>query len=151
MVLNEFDIKYLKKKTNQRWRHHRPTRRSTTPWWSFCTHWLSRCWCPSYHNQILGIVFLWIKHSTWIRNPQGHTIPRSYRLMFPYTKNTTKYESLIISINMVWKITKLQVYRDSHLVINQVNDDYQRKDDKMMPYKRMIDYFKKYFFEIKFE
>jgi ribonuclease HI len=85
--------------------------------------------------------------------PQGYTIPRSYRLLFPCTNNTAEYEALIIGVKMAveWKIIELQVYGDSQLVINQVNDEYQTKDDKLMPYKRMIDDFKKYFVEIKFE
>lgn len=86
-------------------------------------------------------------------NPQGHTIPRSHRLMFPCTNNMIEYEVLIIGIKMdiEWKIIELQVYGDSQLVINQVNDDYQKKDDKLMQNKRMIDEFKKYFVEINFE
>lgn len=85
--------------------------------------------------------------------PQGHTIPKSYKLMFPCTNNMAEYEALIIGIKTIveWKIQELQVYGDSQLVINQVNDDYQTKDDKLMPYKRMIDDFKKYFMDIKFE
>lgn len=88
------------------------------------------------HGSRVGILFV---------TPQGHTIPRSYRLMFPCTNNTTSYEALIIGIKMAveLKITKLQVYGDTQIVINQVNDDYQIKDDKLMPYKRMIDDFKK--------
>lgn len=58
--------------------------------------------------------------------PEGHTIPRSYKLMFPYTNNVVEYEALVTSIKVVveWKITKLKVYGDSQLIINQVNDDY---------------------------
>lgn len=36
-------------------------------------------------------------------------------------------------------------------MINQINDLYQTKDEKMMPYKRMVDDFKKYFMFISFE
>lgn len=37
----------------------------------------------------------------------------------------------------------LQVYGDSQLVIRQVNDNYQTKDDRLLPYKRMVDDLKK--------
>lgn len=62
---------------------------------------------------------------------EGHTIPKSYKFMFPCTNNIVEYEALVTSIKMVieWKITELKVFGDSQLVINQVNDDYQTKDD----------------------
>lgn len=99
----------------------------------------------SYTQHGSGTRILYITH-------QGHTIPKSNRLMFSCTNNTVAYEALIIGIKVAvkWKITELHVYGDSHLVINQVNDDCQTKDDKLMPYKRMVDDFKKYFVEIKF-
>ena len=67
--------------------------------------------------------------------PQGHTIPRSYSLMFPCTNNIAEYEALITGLKttLEWRITELQVYGDSQLVINQINDDYQTKDDKLLP------------------
>lgn len=59
----------------------------------------------------------------------------------------TEYEALVTSIKMAteWNITQLQVFEDSQLIINQINDDYQTKDDKLMPYKKMVDDFEKYF------
>lgn len=43
------------------------------------------------------------------------------------------------------------MYGDSQLIIYQVNNEYQTKDEKLMPYKQMIDDLKKYFMDIKFE
>ncbi|XP_059071335.1 uncharacterized protein LOC131865675 [Cryptomeria japonica] len=85
--------------------------------------------------------------------PEGHTFPRSYILIFPCTNNVAEYEALVTGIKVVveWKITELKVYGDSQLIINQVNDDYQTKDDKLMPYKHMVDDFKKYFANITFK
>lgn len=40
---------------------------------------------------------------------------------------------------------ELHVFGDSPLVIRQANDDYQTKDEKLMPYKKMVDNFKQYF------
>lgn len=37
------------------------------------------------------------------------------------------------------------------IVINQINDEYQIKDDKLIPYKRMVDDFKQYFVHITFD
>ena len=50
-----------------------------------------------------------------------------------------------------WKILELNVFGDSRLIINHVNDEYQTKDDKLLVYKRMVDDFKKYFTLITFE
>lgn len=56
------------------------------------------------HGSGVGIPFV---------TPQGHTIPRSYRLMFPCTNNIAKYEALVTSIKVVveWNITKLCLWR----------------------------------------
>lgn len=34
-----------------------------------------------------------------------------------------------------WNVKELHVYGDSQLVINQINDEYQTKDDNLMLYK----------------
>ncbi|GLJ48088.1 hypothetical protein SUGI_1015310 [Cryptomeria japonica] len=84
----------------------------------------------SYTQHGLGAGILFI-------TPKGHTIPRSYRLMFPCTNNVAEYEALVIGVKMAveWKIIELMVYGDSQLVVNQINNDYQTKDDKLLPYK----------------
>ena len=50
-----------------------------------------------------------------------------------------------------WRVDQLDVYGDSQLIINQVNDIYQTKDEKLLPYKRMVDDLKKYFAHITFQ
>ena len=45
----------------------------------------------------------------------------------------------------------MHIHGDSQLVIHQVNDVYQTKDEKLIPYKRMVDDLKKYFISITFE
>ena len=80
-------------------------------------------------------------------SPHGYTIPKSYKLLFPCTNSMAKYEALTngIKIALEWRITKLHVYGDSQLVINQVNNEYQTKDHKLIPYKRLIDALRNYF------
>ncbi|XP_059070614.1 uncharacterized protein LOC131860248 [Cryptomeria japonica] len=96
------------------------------------------------HGSGVGILFI---------TPQDNTIPKSYGLSFPYTNNTAKYEALVVGLKMAieWNIIELHIYGDSQLVINQLNDEYQTKDDKLMPYKKLVDDFKKYFVEITFD
>ena len=43
-----------------------------------------------------------------------------------------------------------KVYGDSQLVIWKVNDDYETKDDKLMPYKKMTNFLKSKFVTIYF-
>lgn len=50
-----------------------------------------------------------------------------------------------------WKIKELLVFGDSQLVINQVNDNYDIKNEKLIPYKHMVDNFLSYFHMITFE
>lgn len=69
--------------------------------------------------------------------PQGDVIPKSYQIIFCCINNIAEYEALIIGLKLAiqWNIQHLQLYGDSHLVIHQVNDDYDTKDDKLIPYK----------------
>ena len=84
--------------------------------------------------------------------PQGDVIPKSYRIAFQCTNNIAEYEALITRLKLVvkWHIQHLQVYGDSQLVIRQANDDYEMKDEKLMPYKQMVDFLKSKFVTISF-
>ncbi len=50
-----------------------------------------------------------------------------------------------------WRVDQLDIFGDSQLVINQVNDVYQTKDEKLIPYKHMVDDLTKYFVHITFQ
>lgn len=84
--------------------------------------------------------------------PQRYSLPKSYKILFPYTNNIIEYESLIngTKIAIEWCVDELKVFGDSQLIINQVNYVYQTKDDKLVPYKRMVDDLKQYFTHISF-
>ena len=90
-----------------------------------------------------GIIFV---------TPQGDAIPKSYKIAFQCTNNIAEYEALITGLKLAvqWHIQHLQVYGDSQLVIHQVNDDYETKDEKLMPYKQMVDFLKSKFVTISF-
>ena len=49
-----------------------------------------------------------------------------------------------------WRVDQLNDFGDSQLIINQVNDVYQKKDEKFLPYKCMVDDMK-YFSHITFQ
>lgn len=50
-----------------------------------------------------------------------------------------------------WRITELHIYDNSQLVVNQVNNEYQTKDDKLIPYKKLIDALRNYFTFVTFQ
>lgn len=96
------------------------------------------------HGSGAGVLFI---------TPQGDCILRSYRLSFPCTNNIAEYEALVLGLHIAvqWKIISLKVYGDSQLIINQVNDEYQTKDDKLTHYKKLAEDLKEYFLDISFE
>ena len=50
-----------------------------------------------------------------------------------------------------WRITEFHIYEDSQLVINQVNNEYQSKDENLIPYKNLIDTLRNYFTFVTFQ
>lgn len=62
-------------------------------------------------------------------------------ILFPYTNKIVEYEAVIngMIIAIELKVDEFHIYGDSQVVINKVNDVYQTKDDKLLPYKRMRD------------
>ena len=74
-------------------------------------------------------------------------------MAFPYTSNIVENEALTIGLRiaMQWNIIALKVYGGSQLIINQVNNEYQNKDDKLTPYKKLVETLKKSFIDITFE
>lgn len=79
--------------------------------------------------------------------PQKYSISKACKILFPYTNNIAEYEALVnlIKLAIEWKVLELHIYGDSQLIINQINDTYQTRDEKMMPYKIMVNDLKKYF------
>lgn len=96
------------------------------------------------HRSGPGILFI---------TPQGDAIPKSFRINFQCTNNIAEYEALLIGIHTVvqQRIQELQVYGDSQLIVNQINDDYNTKDDKLIPYKKLVEDYKEHFSKITFE
>jgi len=108
---------------------------------------------PENYTLTDHILNMGLEKVSFFITPNGDTIPKLYRLLFLCTNNVAEYEPMLISIKLAveWKVTELHVYGDSQLVINQENDEYQTKEEKLIPYKRMVDDFKEYFVVISFE
>ena len=56
-----------------------------------------------------------------------------------------------VKLTLEWRIIEFHIFGDSQLVINQVNDDCQTKDDKLIPYKKLIDSLRNYFTFVTFQ
>ena len=51
-----------------------------------------------------------------------------------------EYEALILGLKAIIEIgvTHLYIYGDSQLIVNQVNEIYSTKDEKLIPYKDLV-------------
>ncbi|KAL0854257.1 hypothetical protein Bca101_059409 [Brassica carinata] len=69
-------------------------------------------------------------------SPMGNTASRAVRCNFKSTNNKSEYEALITGLTLVHQMGKenIQVFSDSQLIINQVQGEYQAKDDSMIRY-----------------
>lgn len=101
---------------------------------------------PSRNSQtkILSGNYLWMGHQTRQEAEQGqfskdHIVLQPHsalRLSFPASNNVAEYESLINDLQSAAKVgvTDLQVYNDSHLVVNHIKGVYQAKDETTQKY-----------------
>jgi len=86
-------------------------------------------------------------------NPHGDVIALSYHLSFDCTNNMEKYEALILHLKdaILLKVKKIKIFGDSQLIIKQVSNIYNAKDQKIQPYKEMVKnllmYFSEYYIE----
>ena len=87
-------------------------------------------------------------------SPHGYTIPKYYKILFPCTDNIAEYEALTnheIKMALEWRITELHIVGDFQVVINQVNNEYKTKDEKLIPYNKLIDALRNYFTFVTFQ
>ena len=69
-------------------------------------------------------------------SPEGHKIHCALCFRFQALSNEAKYEALIagLRISRELQVCNLKVYSDFQLVVNQVNDVYQARGEKMVTY-----------------
>ena len=84
--------------------------------------------------------------------PQGDYIPKDFKLQFRSTNNIAKYEALIAGLKIAakWNITELQIFGDSQLIIKQVLNEYQTKDENLLHYKELVDQLTQHFTKLQF-
>ena len=69
-------------------------------------------------------------------NPEGHKIHCALRFRFPALNNEVEYEALTVGLHLVKELQacNLKIYIDSQLVVNQVNDIYLARGERMVAY-----------------
>jgi ribonuclease HI len=86
-----------------------------------------------------GIVFI---------SPTKEVIPMSYKLEFDTTNNISEYEALLLGLKAAkdMGIDKLSVFGDSELIIHQIKNIYQTKQQRLKQYRNEVwDYVDNFF------
>ncbi|KAK0590984.1 hypothetical protein LWI29_034021 [Acer saccharum] len=85
-----------------------------------------------------------------ITTPEGDTVECAMRFDFKATNNQAEYEALLAGLRVCIALgaDELEIYSDSQVVVNQVLDEYQAREEHMIAYldiaKRLLRKFKVY-------
>ena len=73
-------------------------------------------------------------------SPGGEAIRLMYKLEFITTNNTTEYEALLLGLKAAKDlgIQQISVYGDSELVVQQVRNNYQVRQDLLKVYHNEV-------------
>ncbi|XP_074304266.1 uncharacterized protein LOC141638980 [Silene latifolia] len=71
-----------------------------------------------------------------LKSPQGEQIIQAVRCEFKATNNEAELEALILGLQLALElqISRIEVYSDSKLIVNHVNNVYTARDPKMIAY-----------------
>ena len=77
-----------------------------------------------------------------IQTPQGDKIQCMIQLDFPTTNNEAEYEALVAGLDLAKAAgaENIVVHCDSQVVTNQINGDYECKNDRMKRYLEEVKY-----------
>ncbi|XP_074301396.1 uncharacterized protein LOC141632782 [Silene latifolia] len=86
-----------------------------------------------------------------LRSLKGDLIVQAVRCEFKATNNEVEYEALILGMQMALdlKVRRLQVYNNSLLIVNHVNESYTAMDSKMIAYLKVAKGLKQKFEDFK--
>ncbi|KAK0599830.1 hypothetical protein LWI29_009014 [Acer saccharum] len=85
-----------------------------------------------------------------VSTPEGDSVECALRFDFKATNNQAEYEALIadLKISTVLGADEVEIFSDSQVVVNQVLDEYQARDESMITYlelaKELLERFKEY-------
>ncbi|KAK0571734.1 hypothetical protein LWI29_020768 [Acer saccharum] len=85
-----------------------------------------------------------------LTTPEGDSIECALRFDFKATNNQAEYEALIagLKISTVLGADEVEIFSDSQVVVNQVLDEYQAREESMITYlelaRELLERFKEY-------
>ena len=76
----------------------------------------------------------------WIISPNREFKVYYFKLTFECTNNVVEYEALLLGRNALkyLKVKRIDVFGDSDLAVNKVNESYQTKYPKMRAYRNEV-------------
>ena len=107
-------------------------------------------WELEFHDEHLGLIEI----QTWtmyfdgavnnrgagigviLISPEGEMIPMAKRLEFEVTNNQAEYEACIFGLEALRSVGagEITVYGDSMLVIKQISNEWEVREDRLRPY-----------------
>ncbi|KAK1580997.1 hypothetical protein Q3G72_002138 [Acer saccharum] len=85
-----------------------------------------------------------------VSTPEGDSVECALRFDFKSTNNQAEYKALIAGLKVctVLGVDEVEIFSDSQVVVNQVLDEYQARDESMIAYlelaKELLERFKEY-------
>ncbi|KAK0584674.1 hypothetical protein LWI29_016990 [Acer saccharum] len=85
-----------------------------------------------------------------VSTPEGDSVECALRFDFKATNNQGEYEALIAGLRVctVLGADEVEIFSDSQVIVNQVLDEYQARDENMIAYlklaKELLGRFKEY-------
>lgn len=76
----------------------------------------------------------------FIKNPEGEELEYAIRLDFKASNNEAEYEAVIHGLKIAARLgaRSLQVFSDSQLVVHQVHDEFETRDDRVIQYVERV-------------
>ncbi|XP_020243079.1 uncharacterized protein LOC109821302 [Asparagus officinalis] len=88
-----------------------------------------------------------------LTSPHNHVLPRAFSLIEPCTNNVTEYNALLIGLELAreLEIKHLEAYGDSQLIVRQMMEEYEVRNDDLIPLHKaatkLVESFKNFYIE----
>ena len=88
-----------------------------------------------------------------LRSPNDIKILEAVQFSFPTSNNEAKYEALLASLRLAldFLVTHVNLYNDYQLVVSQVTETYEAKNERMAKYLTLVQSMMIHFESIVFE
>ena len=75
-----------------------------------------------------------------LKAPTGDRVEQAIRLDFPISNKATEYEVILAGIDLAQSVSseKLLICSDSQLVVGQVSEEYEMRDQHMAKYMGLV-------------